>query len=102
MTINQNSTPSSRTDRHASRPSPGLLRHGLRWTVAVCTVGATVGLATAASASEADSHSSGYAACVNSLGGMPDAVNQHIDPCSAVDTAIGARRAVYLRAVDGR
>ena len=101
MTINHSSATPSK-DRRSSCPSAAALRHGFRWTVAVCTLGATVSLATAASAAETNDESSGYASCVNSLGGMPDAVDQHIDPCRAVDTAIGARRAVYLRAVDGR
>jgi hypothetical protein len=88
--------------QRSTHPTVAALRYGLGWTVAVCTLGATVGLATTAAASDTSNSSGGYAVCVDSLGGMPDAVNQHIDPCRSVDTATAARRAFYFAAVDGR
>lgn len=96
-----NRTPIRHSGR-TSRPSSASLRFGLAWTVAVCTLGATVGLATAASAAETDDGLSRYETCVVSLGEMPDAVNQHIDPCRSVENATAARRAFYFAAVSGR
>ena len=78
--------------RYTSRPTSGSFRHAIGLRVAACTLGATVGLATVASVAAANDRVTSYESCVQSLGEMPDAVNQHIDPCRSVDSAIAARQ----------
>jgi hypothetical protein len=79
-------------DRHPAGPLAASLRWGLRWTIAVAALGASAGCVSAVPAEDPIDQHDSYSACVTALGGMPDAVNQHIDPCRAVAAAAASNR----------
>jgi hypothetical protein len=92
--INNQATPVNTTVQPSTAgPLSARLRWGLGWTIVVATLGASVGLVSAADRD--DEHDTGrtHSACVGVLGQMPDAVDQHIDACQAVRTAGAARKA---------
>jgi hypothetical protein len=74
------------------------LRWGLGWTLVVATLGATTGCVSAtpveaplpaddSSTDSTPSYDDHYRDCVDSLGGMPDAAEHHIDACEVVAAA---------------
>ncbi|HZB42548.1 MAG TPA: hypothetical protein VE487_16365 [Ilumatobacter sp.] len=79
-------------DRHATGPLAVSLRWGLGWTVVIATLGAAPGCVTATPVDDPVEIDDPYSACVTALDDMPDAVNQHIDPCRAVAAATAAGR----------
>ena len=77
-------------DRHPTGPLTASLRWGLRWTIVVAAVGASAGCVSAVPAEDPIDRDDSYSACVAALGDMPDAVDQHFDPCRAVAAAAAA------------
>ena len=78
--------------RHSTGPLPASLRWGLGWTVLVATLGTTAACVSTAPVEAPVDNDDSYSACVSALGEMPDAIDQHIDACSAVATASAAMR----------
>ena len=72
-------------------PLAASLRWGLRWTIVVAALGASGGCVSAIPAEAPVDTDNSYSACVTALGDMPDAVDQHIDPCRAVAASASSR-----------
>jgi hypothetical protein len=77
----------SGTERDATRPLTASLRWGLGWTIVVASLGASAGCGSPAAVDAPATTDNSYSACVTAVGGMPDAVDQHIDACTATVAA---------------
>jgi hypothetical protein len=77
---------------HRASPGPlaASLRWGLGWTIVVASLGATTACVSSTPGEAPADHDDSYSTCVSALGGMPDAINHHIDACAAVAAAAGA------------
>ena len=91
MALDGNPATVNDTGPHAAGPLAASLRWGLRWTIVVAALGASAGCVSAIPAEAPVDTDNSYSACVTALGDMPDAVDQHIDPCRAVAAAASSR-----------
>ena len=80
------------TDRRSTGPLTASLRWGLGWTIVAATLGTTAACVSATPVDDPVEFDDSYSTCVGALGEMPDAIEQHIDPCRAVAAAAAARR----------
>jgi hypothetical protein len=90
MALDRNPTMVDEMDRHATGPLTASLRWGLGWTIVVAALGASAGCVSSVPVDDPVEFDDSYSTCVGALGEMPDAIEQHIDPCRAV--AAAARR----------
>jgi hypothetical protein len=79
-------------DGNATGPLTASLRWGLGWTIVVATLGASAGCVSSVPTDDPINRDDSYSTCVAALGEMPDAVDQHIDPCRAVAAAIARKQ----------
>jgi hypothetical protein len=87
MALDRNPPTSTDMDLHATGPLTASLRWGLRWTIVVAAVGTSAGCVSATPTDDPIDRDDSFSECVAALGDMPDAVDQHIDPCRAVAAA---------------
>jgi len=91
MALDRNPATVSDPDRRAAGPLAASLRWGFRWTIVAAALGASAGCVSALPAEAPIDRDDSFSACVTALGNMPDAVDQHIDPCRAVAAASAGR-----------
>jgi hypothetical protein len=87
MALDANPVIVDKTDRRSTGPLAASLRWGLGWTVVAVTLGTTAACVGATPVDDPVEFDDSYSVCVGELGQMPDAIEQHIDPCRAVAAA---------------
>jgi hypothetical protein len=92
MALDTNAPIVDKTDRQPTGPLTASLRWGLGWTIVAVTLGTTAGCVSATPVDDPVDFDDSYSVCVGALGEMPDAIEQHIDPCRAVAAAAAPRR----------
>jgi hypothetical protein len=91
MALDANPVIVDKSDRPSTGPLTATLRWGLGWTVVAATLGTTAACVSATPVDDPVEFDDSYSACVGALGEMPDAIEQHIDPCRAVAAAVAGR-----------
>ena len=91
MALDANPVIVHETDRRSTGPLAASLRWGLGWTIVAVTLGTTAACVSATPVDDPVEFDDSYSVCVGALGGMPDAIEQHIDPCRAVAAAATRR-----------
>jgi hypothetical protein len=80
------------TGRRSTGPLTASLRWGLEWTIVAATLGSAAACVSTAPVDDPVDIDDSYSTCVDALGGMPDAIDHHIDACQAVLAASAGRR----------
>jgi len=91
MALDANPVIVDKSDRLSTGPLTASLRWGLGWTIVAATLGTTAACVSATPVDDPVEFDDSYSRCVSALGEMPDAIEQHIDPCRAAAAAIAPK-----------